>query len=176
MGMSLGSVYGEHSIVLPMNMPPLPYLRRIPALRDLDLDDCFADAGAWDALRPAQVTLCSPDPQAFRPPEEKPNFLHVGLPTNFKAAAFEDDAHTAILRRLEDDIAGVRLEGKDVPVKLRLHGSPGRSPRRAIPPSAARGRAGRPGRRRRRYRWPPWSPRCAVQSRTIRSLCRWISG
>lgn len=106
-----------------MNMPPLPYLRRIPGLDGDALAGCFADASVWDPFDPALVTLCSPDPQAFRPPEEELNFLHVGLPTNFKAAAFDDDAHTAILRQMEADIAAVTLDGKDVPVKLRVHES-----------------------------------------------------
>jgi len=106
-----------------MNMPPLPYLRRIPNLDTKLLEPCFADPRVWDGFNPDVFTLCSPDPQAFRPPEEKLNFLHVGLPTNFKAAAFVDDAHTQILRDLEDDIAAIRLDGKDVPVKLRVHTS-----------------------------------------------------
>ena len=106
-----------------MNMPPLPYLQRIKGLDTAALTDCFTDASVWDGFDPACMTLCSPDPQAFRPPEEKLNFLHVGLPTNFKAAAFESDEHTAILRQLETDIAAVTLDGKDVPVKLRVHDS-----------------------------------------------------
>lgn len=106
-----------------MNMPPLPYLRRIPGLDTSALEACFTEPRVWDGFNPDLFTLCSPDPQAFRPPEEKLNFLHVGLPTNFKAAAFADDAHTAILRELETDIAAVRLDGKDVPVKLRVHES-----------------------------------------------------
>lgn len=106
-----------------MNFPPLPYLRRIEGL-DVDaLRPAFTDASVWDGFDPGCMSLCSPDPQAFRPPEEKLNFLHVGLPTNFKAAAFENDAHTDLLRQLESDIAAVRLDGKDVPVKLRLHQS-----------------------------------------------------
>ena len=106
-----------------MNMPPLPYLQRIPNLDAKLLEPCFTDASVWDGFDPDLFTLCSPDPQAYRPPEEKLNFLHVGLPTNFKAAAFADDAHTQILRELESDIAAVRLDGKDVPVKLRVHDS-----------------------------------------------------
>ena len=51
----------------------------------------------------------------------------VRLPTNFKAARFESDAHTAILRRLESDVEAVRLdapEGKiELPVKLKVHDS-----------------------------------------------------
>ena len=43
---------------------------------------------------PGWLTLCSPDPQAIRPPGEKINVLQVTLPTNFKVARFDaDKAH-----------------------------------------------------------------------------------
>ncbi|MEM0943956.1 MAG: hypothetical protein AAGI70_08420 [Pseudomonadota bacterium] len=106
-----------------MNMPPLPYLRRIPALAEANLDEAYTNAQVWERFEPGLMSLCSPDPQAFRPPEEPGNVLHVGLPTNFKAAHFADPAHTALLRELEADIAAVTLEDKDVPVKLRVYDS-----------------------------------------------------
>src|ERR1041385_2522245 len=97
-----------------MNMPPLPYLKRIPALADMDLEESYTNALVWERFEPGLVTLCSPDPQAFRPPEEKPNVLHVGLPTNFKAASFADEKHNLLLRELEADIDAVKLDGQDV--------------------------------------------------------------
>ena len=106
-----------------MNMPPLPYLMRVNALKDKELTACFDDPGVWDGFKPGLMSLCSPDPQAFRPPEEKANFLHVGLPTNFKASKFESAEHNGVLEKLEADIAAVTLDGKDVPVKLRVHDS-----------------------------------------------------
>ena len=106
-----------------MNMPPLPYLKRIPALADMDLEEAYTNASVWERFTPGLVTLCSPDPQAFRPPEEAANVLHVGLPTNFKAAAFEDPQHNKMLRELEADIDAVTLDGKDVPVKLKVFDS-----------------------------------------------------
>ncbi|MGJ4881663.1 MULTISPECIES: ketopantoate reductase family protein [unclassified Bradyrhizobium] len=106
-----------------MNMPPLPYLKRIPALANVDLDEAYTNPAVWERFTPGLVTLCSPDPQAFRPPEEAANVLHVGLPTNFKAAAFEDEKHNALLRELERDIDAVRLDGQDVPVKLKVFDS-----------------------------------------------------
>ena len=69
-----------------MNMPPLPYLQRIPALSKMKLEEAYTNAAVWERFEPGLVSLCSPDPQAFRPPEEPANVLHVGLPTNFKAA------------------------------------------------------------------------------------------
>lgn len=106
-----------------MNMPPMPYLKRIPGLDAERLAPAFNNLEGWRKFTPGHVTLCSPDPQAFRPPEEKPNVLHVGLPTNFKSAPFESDAHNEVLRELEADIDAVRVDGKDVPVKLRVFNS-----------------------------------------------------
>src|ERR1041384_3369974 len=79
-----------------MNMPPLPYLRRIPGIDTQKLAGCYADPGVWEAFDPQLVTLASPDPQAFRPPDQPKNVLQVGLPTNFKAARFAGDAPTEI--------------------------------------------------------------------------------
>ena len=110
-----------------MNMPPLPYLARIPGVSAKDLRSCYTDPSVWDGFDPAFMTLCSPDPQAFRPPEEKVNVLQVRLPTNFKSARFPSDAHTAILKRLETEIEASRFDtgaGKiELPVKLKVHDS-----------------------------------------------------
>ncbi|HUQ76168.1 MAG TPA: hypothetical protein VM183_15695, partial [Burkholderiales bacterium] len=51
------------------------------------------------------------------------NVLQVRLPTNFKAARFDSDAHTQILRDLEADIETARFEGMELPVKLKVHDS-----------------------------------------------------
>src|SRR5436189_1932844 len=106
-----------------MNMPPLPYLARLPGLMLEPLKAAYTDASVWASCDPTFMTLCSPDPQAFRPPEEKVNVLQVRLPTNFKSARFVSDAHTAILRRLEKDIEAARYEGLELPVKLKVHES-----------------------------------------------------
>jgi hypothetical protein len=110
-----------------MNMPPLPYLKRIPGLNTDALRHCYTDATVWDSFDPNFITLCSPDPQAFRPPEEKVNVLQVTLPTNFKVARFASDAHTQILRQLQDEIEAIRYdvggERVELPVKLKLHDS-----------------------------------------------------
>jgi hypothetical protein len=110
-----------------MNMPPLPYLKRIPGLATEDLAHCYTDATVWDNFDPALMTLCSPDPQAFRPPEEKINVLQVSLPTNFKAARFGSDKYTAILRQMQEEIEAIRFDTGDatigLPVKLKVHDS-----------------------------------------------------
>lgn len=106
-----------------MNMPPITYLKRIPALAEMKLEDAYTNPQVWERFEPGLMSLCSPDPQAFRPPEEAANVLHVGLPTNFKAAIFEDEAHNALLRELDADIAAVTLDGHDVPVKLKAFDS-----------------------------------------------------
>src|SRR5471030_221779 len=110
-----------------MNMPPLPYVKRIPGLDYELLKPAYTDPTVWDSFDPATITLCSPDPQAIRPPDEKVNVLQVTLPTNFKVARLKDEKSTNILRQLEKDIDAVRFdtpEGKiELPVKLRVHDS-----------------------------------------------------
>jgi hypothetical protein len=118
-----------------MNMPPLAYLKRIQGLATDALESSYADPGVWVDFDPALMTLASPDPQAFRPPDQPKNVLQVGLPTNFKAARFEADTPTALLRRLEADIDASRFVPLnptakemgtgpiEIPVKLKVHDS-----------------------------------------------------
>ena len=50
-----------------MNIPPLPYLARIPGLAVEKLRDCYADATVWDGFDPAYMTPVS--------------YTHLTLPT-----------------------------------------------------------------------------------------------
>ena len=111
-----------------MNMPPLPYVKRIPGLDYEALKPAYTDPTVWDSFDPGLLTLCSPDPQAIRPPDGKANELLVTLPTNFKVAKFDNDKYTQILRDLEKDIDAVRFDPGDgtkieLPVKLRVYDS-----------------------------------------------------
>jgi hypothetical protein len=111
-----------------MNMPPLPYIKRIPGLDYEALKPAYTDPTVWDSFDPAFLTLCSPDPQAIRPPDGKANELLVTLPTNFKVAKFDNEKGNVILRQLESDIDAVRYDPGDgvkieLPVKLRVHDS-----------------------------------------------------
>ncbi len=107
-----------------MNMPPLPYIKRIPGLDYKALEPAYTDPRVWDSVDPKKITLNSPDPQAIRPPDGKANELLGTLPTNFKCARSEDDRDTAILRQLEKDVEAARFdtpEGKiELPVKLKV--------------------------------------------------------
>src|SRR6201987_2665380 len=53
-----------------MKMPPLPYIRRIPGLDPAKCAESYTDPTVWKSFDPKLVTLCSPDPQAFRPQGE----------------------------------------------------------------------------------------------------------
>lgn len=110
-----------------MNMPPLPFLARIPGLDIALLRQCYTEPTVWDAFDPSLFTLASPDPQAFRPPEEDLNVLQVSLPTNFKVAPFGVRPASEMLRHLEHDIEAIRYqvdgERVELPVKLKAHDS-----------------------------------------------------
>jgi hypothetical protein len=70
-----------------MNMPPLPYLARIPGIDAAKCADAFTDPTVWASFDPKLVTLCSPDPQAFRPPEEPMNVLQDAPADQFQGRA-----------------------------------------------------------------------------------------
>jgi hypothetical protein len=110
-----------------MNMPPLTYLRRVPGVNADGLTAAYTDPTVWQSFDPAFMTLCSPDPQAFRPPDEPVNVLQVTLPTNFKVARFDSEKHTAMLRDMQAGIEAVRFdaggEKVELPVKLKVHDS-----------------------------------------------------
>jgi hypothetical protein len=103
-------------------------VKRIPGLNYDELKAAYTDPSVWDNFDPGSITLCSPDPQAIRPPDGKANELMVTLPTNFKVARFDGDKSTAMLRQLEQEIDAVRYDPGDgskieLPVKLRVHDS-----------------------------------------------------
>ena len=110
-----------------MNMPPLPYLSRLPGLDVEPLKACYALPEVWKSFKPGLITLASPDPQAFRPLDEGKNVLQVSLPTNFKVAKFELEKYTGMLKDMQLGIEAVDypVEGGTVklPVKLKLHES-----------------------------------------------------
>jgi len=110
-----------------MNMPPLPFLARLPNLDVSSLRSCYTDPSVWDDFDPDLMTLASPDPQAFRPPEEQLNVLQVALPTNFKVSRFAGEQHTAMLKQIQKDIEDAQYEvngeNHPLPVKLKVHDS-----------------------------------------------------
>ena len=110
-----------------MNMPPLAYMRRIRGINPDFLKPAYTAPEVWDHFEPGAITLCSPDPQAIRPPGEKLNVLQVTLPTNFKVARFDVERGNEIVRQLEQEIDATRFEaaeGKlELPVKLRFYDS-----------------------------------------------------
>jgi hypothetical protein len=110
-----------------MNMPPLAYMRRIRSVKAELLKPAYTGPEVWERFDLETITLGSPDPQAIRPPGEKPNVLTVTLPTNFKVARFGDGRANEIIRKLEAEIDAARFEtpeGKiELPVKLRFYDS-----------------------------------------------------
>jgi hypothetical protein len=110
-----------------MNMPPPPYMKRIPGIDSDLLKPAYTAPEVWKEFDPATLTLCSPDPQAIRPPDEKANVLQVTLPTNFKVARFDVEKGNEIVRRLEKEIDAARFDAPEgriqLPVKLRFYDS-----------------------------------------------------
>ncbi len=111
-----------------MNMPPLPFLQRFSAIDPQRCHPAYTDTTVWSEFDPALMTHCSADPQAVRPASGAVNELEAKLPTNFRAAPFEDDHLTRMLCGLASSIENARLTcfGQDtaLPVKLKVYPSP----------------------------------------------------
>ena len=110
-----------------MNMPPLPYIKRIPGLDHNGAGSAYTDPRVWDWSTRTRSRSTARTRRRSARPTAKPNELLVTLPTNFKCARFEDDKDTQIVRNLEKDVEAARFdapEGKiELPVKLRAYDS-----------------------------------------------------
>ena len=110
-----------------MNIPPLPFLDRLPNIDASSLCLAYSSSDVWKAFDPGLITVASPDPQAIRPDPNSPGLVHVTLPSNFKVAPFANPAHQDLLRQIADDVDAVRIETLDGPVTPRVRIVPHRS-------------------------------------------------
>ena len=84
-----------------MNMPPLPYVKRIPGLDYKALEPAYTDPRVWDCFDPKTITLNSPDPQAIRPPDGRPTNCWSRCRPISNARGSTMTKSTAILRNLK---------------------------------------------------------------------------
>src|SRR5712691_3301615 len=126
-----------------MNMPPLPYLKRIPGLNADACRSCYTDASVWDAFDPKLMTLCSPDPLPLGP-------LRFERPYRDPALARVGYRSVALRHRLRQDRAAGQAQGARL--GLRAARQMGDAPRRTLPLRAEARRAAHQGRRAQRPR------------------------
>ena len=107
--MKLVARSGRPCIAL-MNIPPLPFLERLPNVDASSLRRAYSSSDVWKAFDPGIITVASPDPQAIRPDPNNPGLVHVTLPSNFKIAPFADPAHQKLLCQIADDVDAVRID------------------------------------------------------------------
>lgn len=106
-----------------MNMPPPPFLKRIPSLPPTLGESAYENRSVWQSIPPERMTLASPDPQAIRPDPARPGHLQVTLASNFKFAPFARPEDQAILARITRDASRLRETWGPVPVHLLTRGS-----------------------------------------------------
>jgi len=93
-----------------LNMPPLPYVKRIPGLDYDALKPAYTDASVWDSFDPATITLNSPDPQGDSPAGREGQRAHGHAADQLQGGALRQRESTAILRQLQDEIEAIRFD------------------------------------------------------------------
>jgi hypothetical protein len=96
-----------------MNIPPLPFLKRLPNIEVCQLRSAYSSSHVWEAFDPRLITVASPDPQAIRLDPDNPGLVLVTLPSNFKIAPFTEPAHQELLNRIAADVDAVRIATDD---------------------------------------------------------------
>ena len=103
-----------------MNIPPLPFLERLPGIDTLGLSSAYSSSDVWKAFDPQLITVASPDPQAIRSDPQNPGLVNVTLPSNFKIAPFVEPAHQEMLQQIAEDVDAVRITTADGEVTPRV--------------------------------------------------------
>lgn len=101
-----------------MNMPPPPFLHRLPDLPPEIAAAAYPATTIWSALPAKRMTMASPDAQAVRPDPAHPGRLRVTLASNFKFAPFARAEDQQILSRLAHDASRVTAAWGRVPVQM----------------------------------------------------------
>ena len=111
-----------------MNMPPLPYIKRIPGLDYKALEAAYTDPRVWDSvsIRRRSRSTAPIRRQSARPTARPTSCWSRCRPIS-NARASTDDKDTQIIRNLEKDVDAARFdapEGKiELPVKLKVYES-----------------------------------------------------
>ena len=108
----------SHPIASIMNMPQAPFLSRNAALKSLIKPGVYSSSEVWAEMADSQMTLASPDPQAYRFDPDRPGALQVSLASNFKFAPFEDPEDQALLVQVCRRTSRVRAPWGKVPVNF----------------------------------------------------------
>jgi hypothetical protein len=101
-----------------MNMPPPPFLERVPGLPQGIGRGAYRDAAVWAGLPAARMTLASPDAQALRLDPDKPGRLTVTLASNLRFAPFARADDQALLQQVTRAASRVKSPSGFYPVQF----------------------------------------------------------
>ena len=116
----LAQIGGHIPIAALMNMPPPPFLDRIPTLPIAIRARAYGAPSAWAPLPPDRITQASPDAQAVRPDPNRPGLLQVTKASNFKFAPFARATDQVLLDRVTRAASRLRDAQAIMPVQFGL--------------------------------------------------------
>lgn len=101
-----------------MNMPPPPFLERLPGLPQGIGRGAYRDAAVWAGLPAARMTLASPDAQALRLDPDQPGQVTVTLASNLRFAPFARVDDQALLQQVTRAASRVKTPSGFYPVRF----------------------------------------------------------
>ncbi len=110
-----------------MNMPPLPFMQRLPGIDTRGLESCYTQPSVWQDIDPQLITHSAADPQAVRTPGKPLNVLQVKLASNFKVADFPQPEAAKMLATIANSITTTSQgacslsPGRELPVHLKVN-------------------------------------------------------
>jgi hypothetical protein len=114
----LGRIADRLPVAAVMNMPPPPFLERVPGLPRGIGRGAYRDAAVWAALPAERMTLASPDAQALRLDPAQPGQLTVTLASNLRFAPFARADDQALLRQVTRAASRVKTPSGFFPVQF----------------------------------------------------------
>lgn len=101
-----------------MNMPPPPFLERVPSLPQGIGQGAYRDETVWAGLPAARMTLASPDAQALRLDPDQPGQMMVTLASNLRFAPFARADDQALLQQVTRAASRVKTPSGFYPVQF----------------------------------------------------------
>lgn len=114
----MGRIGDQLPVAALMNMPPPPFLERVPGLPQGIEQGVYHNTTVWARLPSERMSLASPDAQALRLDPNQPGHITVTLASNMRFAPFQRADDQALLRQVTRAASRLKAPSGFYPVQF----------------------------------------------------------